>query len=425
MLSGIRRKYKKSRKMKKICIGFLSLLILNGCKNDEKTNEESLINQNNLFIKGDGISKQVVFDTGNTNYDFISYDNDPHFYINFRSKELTPIFYGIIHLDQTTKNSSLETLILDEVGLRCLPLFGCKENTSYDLQSKNGLNFIKINFKDSANFLLKPLDPESYPYEFNQIPVLINGQFSVNAPMSWPIFQTQRFPKYTAQGTFNFDGKTYDVSTINLPRFNYENSELKSKSISIYLESSLDTLHLVVTKRFDISDQYDNVFIEIYNEDFSSSSLPISKESWQDEGNLIALGLNNVMLRDRNSSNVKSLNANIQFPRSHAKLTFNGNKLNIIPVGSSFLAMTENDQKMYQIGTYINNKDAELKIIQELKGHISLKLKVYDSDTFSCGDRDSPCEGITFDEPLKNFIFNNVKLGSENLNGTVYFAGVL
>lgn len=411
--------------MKKICVGLLSLLILNGCKNDAKTNEESLINQSNLFIHGEGVSEEITLDTKNTNYNFVSYGNDSYFSILFDSKEGNPIFYGSITLDQATNYVSLDVLVRVPDALNCPPLLVCTENTSYNLESKSGLNFIKINFKDAPNFFLKPKSTESSSIEFTRTPVLINGQFSVNAPMNWPIFQTQRFPKYYAQGSFNFDGKAYEVSSIDSSTSQYENGELQSESIPIHLKSSIDSLFLVVTKRFDISDQYNNVFIQIYNDDFSSGSLPISNETWQDGGNLIQLGLLNMSVNNQNSEDFKILNANIQFPRSNAKLTLNGNKLELIPVGSSFSASTTNDQKMYNIGAIINNKYAALKIIQELKGHVSLKYEVDGGDNLTCGDRSSVCEGITYDDQRKNFIFNNVKLGSENLNGTVYFAGVL
>lgn len=411
--------------MKKMCIGLLSLLILYGCKDEAKTNKESLINQNNLFIQGEGISEQITLDMKNMNYDFVAYDNGADFSILFQSKEGKPVQYGQITLDQATKHSSLDVLFRAADGVNCPPLLVCTENTSYDLESKDGLNFIKINFKDAPNFFLKPKNTESSSIEFTQIPVLINGQFSVNAPMNWPIFQTQRFPKYYAEGSFNFDGKAYDVSSIDSPSFRYENGELKSESISIHFKSSIDTLDLVITKRFDISDQYDNVFVQIYNDDFSSSSLPISNETWQDGGNLIQLGLLNVGLADRNSTNLKTLNANIKIPRSYAKLTLSGNKLLITPVDNPFMAKTENDRKIYFISANINNEYAELQIIQELKGHVSVNFAIDGGDNLTCGDRSSACEGITFDEQRKNFTFNNVKLGSENLNGKVYFAGVL
>lgn len=411
--------------MKKICVGLLSLLILYGCKDETKTNKESLINQNNLFIQGEGVSEQITLDTKNTNYNFVAYGNGSEFSILFQSKEANPVQYGQITLDQATKHSSLDVLIRVADGINCPPLLVCTENTSYDLESKDGLNFIKINFKDAPNFFLKPKNTESSSIEFTRIPVLINGQFSVNAPINWPVFQTQRFPKYYAEGSFNFDGKAYDVSSIDSPSFQYENGELKSESISIHLKSSIDTLDLVITKRFAISDQYNNVLLNIYMENFISHVLAVPNETWQDEGNLIALDLNNVNLVDRNSSNLKTLNTNIKISRSYAKLILSRNKLSITPVDSSFITRTENDRKIYYISANINNEYAELQIIQELKGHVSVNFVIDGGDNLTCGDRSTACEGITFDEQRKNFTFNNVKLGSENLNGTVYFAGVL
>ncbi len=408
--------------MKKICISFLSLLMLSGCNDDNKENT-SLINR--LSIKGEGISETIILNKNNMNYDFVAYENDSYFSILFDSKERKPIQYGHITLDQATKHGSLDTLLRVEDGINCPPLLKCTENTSYDLESKNGLNFIKVNFKDAPNFFYKPKSSESSSDEFIRIPVVINGQFSANAPMNWPIFQIQRFPEYSTEGSFNFDGKAYVVKYIGIPDFQYENGELKSETISILLKSSIDTLNLVVTKRFDISDQYDNVFVSIYNNDFSSSSLPISHDSWQDDGNLIYLDLINVGMVDQNSGEIKNLNTNVKIPRSNAKLTLNGHKLETTPVGSSFMARAANDQKFYYIGSMYNNKNSELLIIQELKGHISLKFLVDGIENSTCGDRNTICEGVTYDGQGKNFTFKNVKLGAESLNGTVYFAGVL
>lgn len=100
--------------MKKICVGLLSLLILYGCKDETKTNKESLINQNNLFIQGEGVSEQITLDTKNTNYNFVAYGNGSEFSILFQSKEANPVQYGQITLDQATKHSSLDVLMCAE-----------------------------------------------------------------------------------------------------------------------------------------------------------------------------------------------------------------------------------------------------------------------------------------------------------------------
>ena len=124
-------------------------------------------------------------------------------------------------------------------------------------------------------------------------------------------------------------------------------------------------------------------------------------------------------------SSSKNFNANIKIPRSNAKLTLNEKILETIPVGSSFMVRAANDRKSYYLGISGNDKYSELEIIQELKGHISLKFLNDGIENATCGDRNTPCDGVTYDEQLQTFTFKNVKLGVENLNGTVFFAGIL
>ena len=136
---------------------------------------------------------------------------------------------------------------------------------------------------------------------------------------------------------------------------------------------------------------------------------------------MIDLNLSNVQVTDHNVQ--KSLNANIKILRSYAKLTLNGEAIDEIQVGSQFSTHVKNDRKIFSV--YMNRAKniAGLDVIQELNGHVSLQYSFL-SDKFTCGDRTNKCQGVTYDEQAKNFTFNNVKIGNETLNGTIYFAGV-
>lgn len=411
--------------MKNIIVGFLSIVVLSGCGKDSEKEQVIENNESVLLIKGDGVDEKIIINSDYINYNFSAYDNNSYFSILFGNKDNKPIQYGSITLDQTTKAVSLDSLLMVRDGLFCPPLLACTENTIYNIESKNGINDIKINFKNSANVFFKNLNIENDTTEFTKVPVVVNGQFKTSVPQSWPIFQTQRFPIYETEGSFYFDDTKYEVSSIESPNLKYENGKLISQSIPIQLNSNIGTLNLTIIKRYDISNEYDNVFLEIKAGNFYSGKISLSNEKWIDDGNLIFLDFINVGIVDQTTGQSKNLNTNIKIPRSYAKLTLDGSKLDITPVGSSYIAKAWDDQKMYLIGSYRDNRYSELSIIQELKGHISLKYSIDGSNDITCGDRQKSCEGITFDTQRKNFSFNNVKLGVNTLNGTFYFAGIL
>ncbi|KAF1027286.1 MAG: hypothetical protein GAK29_00798 [Acinetobacter bereziniae] len=146
----------------------------------------------------------------------------------------------------------------------------------------------------------------------------------------------------------------------------------------------------------------------------------LANEIWSNSSKGFELNLDNIILKsDTEKIKIKILSSNVYVPFDQYNLILN-QSTQLLPIYKHTYAQTTNDQKMYQIDF---ENYGMLTINQEIKGHLSL-VYTQGEDTVSCGDRNISCKGLSVDQLKQNFTFNNVKIGSDTINGNFYFAGV-
>ena len=117
------------------------------------------------------------------------------------------------------------------------------------------------------------------------------------------------------------------------------------------------------------------------------------------------------------------LGSNLIIPKTIATLELNTQPIKLYK-DIKVEANATNDQKSYQMA-FGNNLDniSTLKIIHELKGHLSANYQTGE-ETYTCGNREIACAGLFVGSDQKTYRFNQVKVGNNTLNGSVFIPGV-
>lgn len=406
--------------MKKMMVfSMVGLLMLSGCGGNDhsdttKTEDESSY----LIVKGEGIDENIKIDESNLEYIVTAIGNQPIAWASFNVKGDINSASSEVNFDKNNSAKlSMFSIIKDKVSksLFCLTNFECYKNTTYSVTDLNQQKKIQVSF-DHAPYQFYVGDPINIKDISDLKSATITGKLNYYAQSNWPIFQTNRFPYLPTKGTVNIGGEEYLVKNFEQTDSTFQN-EIFWTERKFTLKNGAKTAYLIVAKSYN-NPSSNAVSITVYDDidTFYSSDLP--NEIWSDSTQEMQLNLEGITVTS-DKGVIKKITSSLNFPHDQANLVINNtNQLSLLKMNS--VAYVQNDQKKYDLSF----KDQSLlTIIQEMNGHYTVYYSGIDING-TCGDLNTVCEGLSVDNKKQNFTFNNVKIGSNTLNGTYYFAGV-
>jgi hypothetical protein len=411
-------------------------LFLAGC-NSDSSGDQAVQPLNKLTIKGDKVERQLVVDQIENNIKISATNNDPVSNISwFVSDSATPkLATGFIPLNRDKQNFELFYLVdapgtdnpQDIVFIEGVPciILECKSFTRYQLLEGASQASLQLAFNGLQAHYVDPVTL-SLP-EKKRVPVTISGNLRFSIPNSWPVLKKQRFPVIATEGSLVFDGQTYHIVSIErIDRINtFENGfGLRVAGYSIVLKNGSQTIYLDFTaelydilgfhiQRVNVNKNDENYMEKIINP-------PAILSGWEENDKELIFNFGHNLEGKQGS---KILTSDLRIPKPILKATFNRAPLNTPSFYKLPTAQAENDRQFYVFSLGQTGEAGSLTLIQELKGHVSLKYSEGEQD-YSCGNRELACAGLSMDADQKTWRFNSVKLGDKTLNGTAYIPGV-
>lgn len=259
--------------------------------------------------------------------------------------------------------------------------------------------------------------------DVNKKIVTVTGDLNFKIPSSWPIAQKSRFPVIQTQGQLIFDGKAYQISSTELTHIIGENGKVISATFGISLKSDTDNISLFLTENKDTSRPFGSLIMMFKGDDYYHTEILEAQNFWSESTKEVKLHMSNIGLFNDKTSTIKLLSSNLIIPQAEVAISLNGRSL-ILNKNRDIQANATNDQKSYQMD-FSNEADSisALKIIHELKGHLSANYQTGE-ETYTCGNREIACAGLSVDSDQKTYRFNQAKVGNNTLNGSVFIPGV-
>lgn len=413
-------------------------LFLAGC-NSDSSGDQAVQPLNKLTIKGDKVERQVVVDQIENNIKISATNNDPVSNVSwFVSDSATPkLATGFIPLNRDKQNFELFYLVdapgtdnpQDIVFIEGVPciILECKSFTRYQLLEGASQASLQLAFNGLQAHYVDPLTL-SLP-EKKRVPVTISGDLRFSIPNSWPVLKKQRFPVIATEGSLVFDGQTYNIASMeHFERIERRdifggNWRVKETGYNIVLKHNQQIIYLTLTfltlADFDLGLSYETISIDTDNKTFSKQVVQ-SIHDWEEYDEELIFHFTHELKGVQGS---KILTSDLRIPKPVLKATFNRVPLNTPSFYKLPTAQAENDRQFYALSLGQTGEAGSLTLIQELKGHASLKYREGEQD-YSCGNRELACAGLSMDADQKTWRFNSVKLGDKTLNGTAYIPGV-
>jgi len=404
--------------MKKIAIfSTMSLLLLSGCGGDNSNSIRTENRSSYITIKGDGVNETLKFDDSQLTYKISAVGNQPITTVSFANKDGSDS--SLVELN--SGNKAQLAMLFKDTGTKdvkfvfCFPPYDCSSNTIYSIKDLNHQKQIQVILKDAPNQYYR--GDASELTGFNDLKsVLITGELNYFAQSNWPIFQSNRFPILKVRGKVIYDSEEYYVESYG--EFDtFLEGKLYWTDKKLVLKNEDKTIYLSIRK-------YNNTYSEnaisiTVSDDADTYTISnLVSEIWSNSNEGFELNLDNLILKSY-TEKTKILSSNIYVPFDQYNLTLN-QSIQLVPIQKNAYVQTINDQKIYQM-SFKNNETFQIN--QEFKGHLSLTY-MQGEDTISCGDRNTSCKGLSVDNLKQNFTFDNVKIGSDTINGNFYFAGV-
>ncbi|RZG80650.1 hypothetical protein EXE10_13885 [Acinetobacter sp. WCHAc060033] len=408
--------------MKKIAVSsLLSMFVLAGCGGSDHSDSSKVDNDSSyLIVKGNGISETMKFDESKLEYTIVATGNQPISLGSFNA--IGEVYPAFTNVEFNKDNKVKLTMAYTKAGINqaklviCFPNFNCSSNSTYSITDLNQKKKIQVTLVDAPNQFYMG-DSSHQITDLSELKnVTVSGKLNYYSESNWPIFQSNRFPAIPIQGKIIFDKDEYQIQRYEEVDSTYENQVLRTER-SLILKNGDKSIFLTIIKTYNTTSENDiAIVISTDTDTYRITDLP--NEIWSTSTQGLQLNLNSLELKNSNDQ-MKILSSNAFVPFDQSNLILNNmNKLSLI--NSNVQAYTRNDQKLYELGF---KEQGNLTIIQEFKGHLSATLTQGET-TYHCGDRNTACTGLTVDNSKQNFTFNNVKIGSNTINGTYYFAGV-
>lgn len=446
--------------MKKLFfIATLGGIALIGCGDESSNNNSAIVSPqtNILSIQGDKVNEKTTIDQIADNVEISATGNQPiHSFFwssgdnkngNFKigqiflnsAKESAELFYMA---DGIETNNSVNGFILSRSycnSVECSKYLLTEGKEELNLQIK--FNSIQSVYQDASTIGINAtpkskvivgrekdaviIHPElpAQP-DVNKKIVTVTGDLNFKIPSSWPIAQKSRFPVIQTQGQLIFDGKAYQISSVDYPEIvEYEN-KIYNTHYQITLKNNVEKILLSInTNEGAIYPFNQATFTIIKDSEYYSAQVPVPQKFWIENPQSININIPQIILTNDETLITKLLSSNLIIPKITTRVDLNGQPIKLYR-DIKVEANATNDQKSYQMdfGNHIDNIST-LKIIYELKGHLSANYQTGD-ETYTCGNREIACAGLSVGYDQKTYRFNQVKVGNNTLNGSVFIPGV-
>lgn len=348
---------------------------------------------------------------------------------------------GWINLNYKTKQANLQFLAAShdskDFSLTCEGDGCIAKNAIYKIADNTRNSVISINF-DGANIKHHNILPlkfstsnhyyntgdigSSISYNMSSSNASIFGELNYSIPNQWVVMQKNRFPLINVEGQLIFDGEAYTVTELEE---SFSTDSPKSLVFS-FINGKGQKLSLFISQVNDAtSTRETGTYLTIIdgNESFQGH-YPLQQKIWSDTKQQTRFNFNQLTLKSWNGT-PKLLMSNLAVPYLDSLLTLNNKPLNFRFYDGKTQAFARNDQKGYNLLTTEGStlQEYSLKFIHELKGHLSISYQTGD-ETYTCGNREIACAGLSVDSDQKTYRFNQVKVGNNTLNGSVFIPGV-
>lgn len=399
-----------------VVAGFLMVGCGGGGGNTAPSIEQQPILQvNTLNIKGEEIDRNVVIDASKIVANVTTSATDPEVLVFFR--EGNNKYDARVFLQKDSQNANVQLNVIDvgvsEYDVSCRE--ACEQGATYQMIRERDQDILNVQVNQ------KSFGVDTKLYQAPLIPVSLRGNLRIGFPAGWPVFQSKLFPQADVKGDFKFDGKTYRLISLGAKTVEEDNDVTKEITYNLTFKHGDESLFLEVYSY--ISPDRKGTYFTIHNNEdaYYSEMYSLSQPFFKDESKKITINFNNMELKsDANSSVKKTLQANLIAPKAYVQGTVNGSPWKIDGLSGS--ASATNDQKSYFLTLSTKWGGSVIKITHELKGHLSVKGDF--GIVGSCGDRDYACSGLTLDADQKTYRFNQVKIGNQVYNGSLYIPGI-
>lgn len=415
--------------LKLINISILTIFILTGCGSEKK--EESQFEKNVLEIQAEGFSDKINMDFKEGDYSLIAKGNDPDVSLSFRKlKGKNDILYGDLRLLASEHKAGFATLAWGDYRvLFCISYLACVDNTEYRFDGIN--RKITVSFKNNNNRLFKNYLEDGGDWS-KTVPATISGDLAFKIPSNWLAFNKNRFPEINRDKSLKLADKTYHISEISSDiAFYKDDSGRYIGSIDqLVFENAEEVVSLHIYHGIDNSSSFKDTRLKIFNYNkngenifYFDDSIPSSFITLNNSGEILSFNIKNLNLYLQEQGINKTLDLNFTIPRHTSNMQVNDENV-LLSTSNIDFAYVINDRKIYTINLKNYSESYFLYIIQEFNGNISIE-SVDGESKITCGDRNNSCLGLSLNSDKKTFQFDDVKLGKDVLNGTIYIAGVL
>lgn len=418
---------------KLIKIGLLSTIFLIGCGEDSQR-EENQYEKNILRVEAKNFNDKVNLNVKEEEYSLSADGNNPDVTLHFNKSDKNDFpIYGVLKLLGENKKASFSTLgwlnkDKNISFLFCIDYANCSSNTEYSFDNID--RKLNVRFNNNFNNLFENY-LEGSGLE-KTIPAMITGDLELKIPSNWLAFKKDRFPKKDGIGNLKVDSQIYKLSEMNSDINFYKdaNGEYIGSVDQLNFKKGDDSVNIEIYKGIEDSQSFKDIRLKIYNYNKNNESfflfddlIPASFVSWNEDGKILSINIEKLILVNRENSKTKILDLKFNIPRNTSNLTINNEKILILRQDYSF-AYVINDQKKYAITLVGQAGNYPLEIIQEFNGNITIET-IKENEKIVCGGRYKPCLGVSMENDKKTFRFNNVKLGKDVLDGTIYIPGVI
>lgn len=418
---------------KLIKISVLSTIFLIGC-GEESKREENEYEKNILRVEAKNFNDKVNLNVKEEEYSLSADGNNPDITLHFNKSDKTDFpIYGVLKLLGGNKKASFSTLgwlnkDKNISFLFCIDYANCSSNTEYSFDNIG--RKLNVRFKNNFNNLFENY-LEGSGLE-KTIPAMITGDLELKIPSNWLAFKKDRFPKKEGIGNLKVDSQIYKLSEMNSDINFYKdaNGEYIGSVDQLNFKKGDDSVNIEIYEGIEDSQSFKDIRLKIYNYNKNNESfflfddlIPASFVSWNEDGKILSINIEKLILVNRENSKTKILDLKFNIPRNTSNLTINNEKILILRQDYSF-AYVINDQKKYAITLVGQAGNYPLEIIQEFNGNITIET-IKENEKIVCGGRYKPCLGVSMENDKKTFRFNNVKLGKDVLDGTIYIPGVI
>ncbi|MHA3982645.1 hypothetical protein [Acinetobacter venetianus] len=415
---------------KLIRFAVLGVIFFTGCGSDSKK-EETSVEKNILTIQAEGFSDKINVDLKEGDYSLSAKGNESDVSLSFRKlKGENDILYGDLRLLASEHKAGFAILAWGDYRvLFCISYLECVDNTEYRFDRIN--RKLTVSFKNNNNRLFKNYLEGGGNWN-KSVPAIISGDLVFKIPSNWLAFNKNRFPEISSDKSLKLADKTYQISEISsdIAFYKDDNGRYIGSIDQLDFQNAEEVVSLHIYHGIESGSSFKDTRLEIFNYNKNGEnifsfvdSIPSSFIKLNNSGEILSFNIKNLNLYFQEQGITKTLDLNFTMPRYTSNMQVNDENV-LLSTSNIDFAYVINDRKIYAINLKNYSSSYFLNIIQEFNGSLSIE-SIDGESKVTCGDRNNSCLGLSMNSDKKTVKFDNVKLGEDVLNGTIYIAGVL